>query len=199
MNNEAFISRTSVIEALRVLVGLRREDQIVVTNQGSARVWPKLQTHPLDLHYNPSTMGGAIPLALGLAMAQPRREVLVVSGEGALLMSLGSLVTVVGTGVTNLTIVVLDNQMYEVTGGQRTAASGTAVDLGEVAREIGFPVASSFGELEDWRACAADLLEQPGPRFICLAVHPTPPEYLNTPTPPLGEQLDRLRHALNAT
>src|SRR4029078_11726305 len=126
MNNEAFISRTSVIEALRVLVGLRREDQIVVTNQGSARVWPKLQTHPLDLHYNPSTRGGAIPLALGLAMAHPRREVLVVSGEGALLMSLGSLVTVVGTGVTNLTMVGVANQVYRGTGGRGSADAGAA-------------------------------------------------------------------------
>ena len=46
-------------------------DEIVVTNQGSARIWPKLRSRPLDFHYNPSTMGGAIPLGLGLALAQP--------------------------------------------------------------------------------------------------------------------------------
>src|SRR5205814_3577055 len=112
-----------VVPALEVLINLRGPDQIVVTNQASARVWPKLSRHPLDFHYNPSTMGGAIPLALGLAMAQPRRHVLVVSGDGALLMNLGSLMTVAGSGVTNLTVVVLENELYEVTGGQKTPAA----------------------------------------------------------------------------
>src|SRR5262245_30394231 len=90
-----------VVKALQVLIDLRQDDRIVVTNQASARIWPKLSRHRLDFHYNPSTMGGAIPLALGLAMAQPRRQVLVVSGDGALLMNLGSLVTVAASGVTN--------------------------------------------------------------------------------------------------
>src|SRR3954469_590197 len=80
-----------VVAALQVLIDLRRDDQVVVTNQASARIWPKLSQRALDLHYNPSTMGGAIPLALGLAIAQPDRQVLVVSGDGALLMNLGSL------------------------------------------------------------------------------------------------------------
>src|SRR5687768_14065706 len=86
-----------VVAALQALIDLRTDDGIVVTNQASARIWPKLERHSLDLHYNPSTMGGAVPLALGLALAQPARQVLAISGDGALLMSLGSLVTVVGT------------------------------------------------------------------------------------------------------
>ena len=88
-----------VVAALQVLIAERKSDHIVVTNQGSARVWPKLNQHALDLHYNPSTMGGAVPLGLGFAIAQPQREVLIVSGDGSLLMSLGSLVTVVGSGL----------------------------------------------------------------------------------------------------
>ena len=112
-----------VVAALRVLADLCCDDQIVVTNQGSSRIWPKLRRRSLDFHYNPSTMSGAIPLALGLALAQPQREVLAISGDGSLLMSLGSLVTVVGSGVTNLTVVLLDNGIYEVTGGQETPAA----------------------------------------------------------------------------
>src|SRR5207253_1176317 len=140
------------IAALQVLIALRQDDQIVISNQASARIWPRLTRHPLDFHYNPSTMGGAIPLALGLAMAQARRHVLVVSGDGALLMNLGSLVTVVGSGVTNLTVVVLDNQLYEVTGGQKTPAAGAAVDFAGLARAAGFPVAESFDDLADWQS-----------------------------------------------
>src|SRR5687768_1444877 len=101
--------RMPVLPALLALMEARLPDQLVVTNQASARVWPQLSQHPLDLHYNPSTMGGAIPLALGLSLAQPQREVLVVSGDGSRLMSLGALVTVVGSGAKNFTVILLDN------------------------------------------------------------------------------------------
>jgi thiamine pyrophosphate-dependent acetolactate synthase large subunit-like protein len=187
-----------VVPALQVLIELRSRDQIVVTNQASARIWPKLTTHPLDLHYNPSTMGGAIPLALGLALAQPQHHVLVVSGDGALLMSLGALVTVVGARAANLTIVVLDNGLYEVTGGQKTPAAGTSLDLAALARSVGFPTAGQFRDLTDWRARAAEMLSLPGPRFLSLAVQPTPPEFLRSATPPLADQLAQLCRELGS-
>src|SRR5262245_23936183 len=185
-----------VIDALRVLVALRRADQIVITNQASARIWPKLARQPLDFHYNPSAMGGAVPLGLGFALAQPRREVLVVSGEGSLLMNLGCLVTVAGSGATNLTIVVLDNGMYEVTGGQKTAASGGRVDFAALARAAGFPCTSNFRDFDDWRKGAPTALSKLGPRFISLAVQPTPTHYLSAKTPPIADQLAQLRRAL---
>ena len=185
-----------VVEALRVVVDRCDGDQIVVTNQGSARIWPKLRRRSLDLHYNPSTMSGAIPLALGLALAQPQREVLAISGDGSLLMSLGSLVTVVGSGATNLTIVLLDNGLYEVTGGQETPAARIAVDYAGLAQAAGFPTAEEFRELADWQARAGDVLALPGPRFIRLVVSAAPHEYLTGSTPPLAEQLAGLRLAL---
>ncbi len=185
-----------VVAALQVLADLCHDDQIIVTNQGSARIWPKLRRRPLDLHYNPSTMSGAIPLALGLALAQPQREVLAVSGDGSLLMSLGSLVTVVGSRVTNLTVVLLDNGLYEVTGGQETPAACVAVDYAGLARAAGFPSAVEFRDLADWQARAADTLALPGPRFIRLVVSTAPPEFLAGQTPPLAEQLAGLRLAL---
>jgi len=188
-----------VVAALQVLMDRRGPDQIVVTNQGSARVWPKLSQQQLDFHYNPSTMGGAIPLALGLALAQPKREVLVVSGDGALLMSLGSLVTVVDAGAVNLTVVVLNNGLYEVTGGQKTPAMKNSVDYAGLARAAGFPWAREFRELELWKTEVAGALAAAGPRFISLVVQPTPPEFLRYPTPPLAEQIDRLKQALQTS
>src|SRR5262245_35345999 len=157
--------RMPAVEAQKVLADIYCADQIIVTNQGSARIFPKLRCRALDFHYNPSTMGGAIPLALGLALAQPSREVLVVSGDGSLLMSLGTLVTVVGANVTNFTIVVLDNSIYEVTGGQQTPAP-PATDYCGMARAAGFASAASFQEIGDWRAQATNALSKPGPRFI---------------------------------
>jgi len=188
-----------VVDALQVLIDLREQDQIVITNQASARIWPRLSRHALDFHYNPSTMGGAIPLAVGLAMAQPRRHVLVVSGDGALLMNLGSLVTVVGLGVTNLTVVVLVNQLYEVTGGQKTPAAGAAVDFAGMARAAGFVTAESFDELADWQSRARKTLSLAGPRFISLRVDRTPSEYLQFATLPIGKQLTALQAAMQNT
>lgn len=186
-----------VVAVLQVLADLCCDDQIVVTNQGSARIWPKLSRRPLDFHYNPSTMSGAIPLALGLALAQPQRDVLAVSGDGSLLMSLGSLVTVVASGATNLTVVLLDNGLYEVTGGQETPAARSAVDYAGLARAAGFPSAAEFRDLADWQTQAADVLALPGPRFVHLVVSAAPPEYLTSSTPPLAEQLAGLQHALS--
>jgi thiamine pyrophosphate-dependent acetolactate synthase large subunit-like protein len=187
-----------VVAALQALIDRRRDDQIVITNQASARVWPMLSQHPLDFHYNPSTMGGAIPLALGLAIADPKRQVLVVSGDGSLLMSLGALVTVVGARATNLTVVVLNNRMYEVTGGQKTPATETDVDLPAIATAAGFSTALAFDDLSEWRARAEGVFALPGPRFVSLQVQPTPKEYLAGVTPSMAEQLTRLRGALRS-
>ena len=75
--------RMPLVAALEVLVSLR-QDRIVVTTMGAAREWPKLSRHPLDFHYIPSAMGEAPALGLGLALAKPTREVLVLNGDGAI-------------------------------------------------------------------------------------------------------------------
>lgn len=187
-----------VVPTLRALIDALDDRAIVVTNQGSARVWPKLCQRPLDFHYNPSTMGGGIPLALGVALAQPGREVLAVTGDGSLLMSLGSLVTVVGAGALNLTVVLLDNGIYEVTGGQETPASGSPVDFPGFARAAGFPSVDEFHELAEWQARVGAIFGGPGPRFVRLEVQATPEEYLRAATPPIAEQLAALQGALAA-
>jgi sulfopyruvate decarboxylase subunit beta len=186
-------SRMPVRDALQVLADVRGDEQVVITNQGSARVWPLIAQHPLDFHYNPSTMGGAVPFALGLALARAPQEVLVISGDGALLMSLGSLVSVAGAGAANLTIVVLDNGIYEVTGGQKIPAATSGVDFAGLARCAGFPTAAEFRSLDAWRDQAAAVLAARGPRFVSLRVEPADPADLTTQVPSLPEQIERLR------
>ncbi len=122
-----------LVPALEVVRDLRRE-QIVVTTMGSAREWPKLSRHGLDFHYVPSAMGQAPLLALGLALAQPGREVICFNGDGCMLMNLGALVTIAASKARNLSLIVLENGVYEVTGGQQTAASTTRVDFAALAR-----------------------------------------------------------------
>lgn len=195
-NNPSEPQRMPVAAALQVLVDIRRDSDVVVTNQASARLWPTLSDHVLDLNYNPSTMGGAVPLALGLALAQPRREVIVLTGEGSLLMSLGSLVTVVASGAENITIVVLDNGMYEVTGGQATPATDVPVDFAGLARAAGFPAAAHYSSLPHWRERAAGELANPGPRLCWLRVGPTDPLVLKMPSGAIKPRIQRLRDAL---
>ena len=180
-----------------MLTEIRQPDQIVITSMGSAREWPKLCNHALDFHYVPSTMGGAVPLGLGLALAQPRREVLVISGDGSLLMNLGCLVTVIDSGAANLSIVLLDNGVYEVTGGQKTAAARAEVDFAGVARAIGYPHVGRFHCLDNWQREAGAFLARSGPRFVSLVVEPVQEGFAVAPPQPLQEQMRRLGEALN--
>lgn len=188
--------RMPLTSVLEFLAGLRGARDIAVTTMGAAREWPKLSQHPLDFHYIPSTMGGGIPLGLGLALAQPHREVLVFSGDGSLLMSLGTLVTMVDSGVTNLTVVLLDNGVYEVTGGQKTAAARTGVDFAALARACGVANVAQFSNLDDFRRRVGDVLRRPGPRLLWMMVEPVRENYVLSPPGPMSDRLKRFRQAL---
>jgi sulfopyruvate decarboxylase subunit beta len=167
---------------------------------GAAREWPKLSQHPLDFHYVPSAMGQAPALGLGLAIAQPEREVLVLNGDGAMLMNLGCLVTIVASGAQNMTMVVLDNGIYEVTGGQQTPAAcareHATVDFAGLARAGGFASVKSFDRLDEWQRQAAETLRLPGPRFIALTVEPVGANYHLESPGPIAERVARFRQAL---
>ena len=90
-------------------------------------------------------MGGALPMGLGLALAQPRRRVLVVTGDGELLMGLTALPTVAVKQPKNLCVVVLDNERYGETGAQPTATAAS-VDLAGMARAAGWPEAATLAD-----------------------------------------------------
>jgi phosphonopyruvate decarboxylase len=113
-------------EAVAVLRDARGPRDIVVPSMGSAREWMALgPLHDLDFVYVPSAMGHATSVGLGLALAQPDRRVIVLSGDGSLLMNLGTLVTISAQSPKNLVLVVFVNGVYEVTGAQATPGSGT--------------------------------------------------------------------------
>jgi thiamine pyrophosphate-dependent acetolactate synthase large subunit-like protein len=197
MTNQAkpTVAGMPLVDALAVIAELRT-DQIVITTMGSAREWPKRWNHPLDFHYVPSAMGQAPSLGLGLAMALPDREVIVFNGDGSMLMNLGSLVTIGSSGVSNLTIILLDNGVYEVTGGQRTAAAAGPFSFSELARSAGFPTVGRFELLDRWRSDAPALLRSPGPRFVQLAVEPVRTDFHVTSPGPFMERISAFREAL---
>jgi thiamine pyrophosphate-dependent acetolactate synthase large subunit-like protein len=163
--------------ALELVRGTRRNSDVVVSTMGPAREWLALGAlHPLDFVLVPSAMGHATSLGLGLALARPDHRVIVLNGDGSMLMNLGSLVTITAERPGNLVIVVCDNGAYEVTGAQPTpgAASGRvdrdALDWGAMARAAGFRSVFCFGELSAWRTGMAEALAAPGPVFIHLEV-----------------------------
>ncbi len=114
-------------------------------------------------------MGCAVPLGLGLALAQPSRPVLVVTGDGEMLMGLGSLATVAAQRPANLTIVVVDNERYGETGGQLSHAA-LGADLAGLARAAGIADSVTLDDLAAAEQYRARLHEASGPRFAVLKV-----------------------------
>src|SRR5947209_5913103 len=103
-------------EALEVVAGHRR-DRVVITTMSAVGLWPGLSDSPLDFAFIPSSMGQGPGLGLGLALACPGRGVIVLNGDGCMLMNLGSLVTL-ASQPADVYLIILDNGLYEVTGGQ---------------------------------------------------------------------------------
>ncbi|WP_134325296.1 thiamine pyrophosphate-dependent enzyme [Cumulibacter soli] len=114
-------------------------------------------------------MGGAVPMGLGLALAQPRRPVVVLTGDGEQLMGIGSLATVGVQQPANLTIVVLDNGLYGETGGQRSHA-GHATDLAAVAAACGIADVRRCDHLTHAGSLADAAAAMAGPVFARVLV-----------------------------
>jgi thiamine pyrophosphate-dependent acetolactate synthase large subunit-like protein len=183
-------------EALEV-VARHRGDRIVVTTMTSVALWPALSDTPLDFAFLPSAMGHAPDLGLGLALAQPDRGVVVVNGDGSMLMNLGSLVTL-ADNPADVYLLVLDNGLYEVTGGQETAGTGRA-DFAALARAAGIARAYTFADLAAWRAGAAEALAGPGPVVVWLKVEGRLGQTTPKAPRPMAEQIERLQRGLGVT
>jgi phosphonopyruvate decarboxylase len=172
-------SRMALVGTLETLRRVRRDDEIIVTTMGSAREWMKFgEPHPLDFILVPSSMGHGTSIGLGLALARPDRRVIVCSGDGSLLMNLGSLASIIAANVPNLVILVFDNGVYEVTGQQPTAAAasarmgGNSADFPAIARGCGFDSVHRFADGAAWAARAREVLDAPGPTFVSLDLEP---------------------------
>ena len=123
-------------------------------------------------------MGGALPTSLGLALARPKDTILCVSGDGDVLMSMGSLATIATMKPKNLIIICVDNSLYLETGGQKSH-TGLGVDLDVVAQGCGFLRTKTITN-EDELLQGATLVNNNfnGPTFILLKVDQTsPPQY----------------------
>ena len=152
------------LELFRAL-SARRTDEIVVTTMTATLQWPLVSSHPLDFDFLAFGMGHAADFGLGLALARPERKVIVLKGDGGLLMSLGSLVTIGRYGPPNLLVLLMENRSYEMTGGQGLAPE---VDFAVLARGAGIDQVERIDDLTRFEAELPRLLTEPGPHFIVL-------------------------------
>ena len=156
--------------ALRAVNAVRGE-ALVLTTMSSARGWAAVSTRPeLDLPIS-GAMGKASSVGLGLALARPERRVIVLDGDGSLLMNLGSLVTIGGMAPTNLVVIVCQNGVYEITGGQPIPGI-ERLDLCQVALGAGFRRAEAIDNVAQLEARLPELLAADGPSFATLRVQP---------------------------
>jgi len=146
-----------------------RSDLLVVAGLG-APAWDCTAAGDHDLTFPLwGGMGLAAMIGLGAALAQPDRRVLVVTGDGEMLMGLGSLATIAARRPKNLAIAVLDNERYGETGSQETHTAH-GVDLGRTAAGCGFEVARTVREEKDVAAALRELRSAPGPVFVSFKV-----------------------------
>jgi thiamine pyrophosphate-dependent acetolactate synthase large subunit-like protein len=147
----------------------QRGDALVVAGLG-APCWDTAAAGDSPLNfYTWGAMGGAAMIGLGLALAQPKRRVLIITGDGELLMGLGSLATIGVQQPRNLAIVVEDNEHYGETGMQQTHTR-FGVDLAGMAKSAGFRAAGTIYNDAQLKSWIPRLLRQPGPVLVSVKV-----------------------------
>ncbi len=157
-------------EAQKV-ISQHRNRAIVVTTMTASCEWPQVSTNPdLDLPMG-EAMGKTSSVGLGLALAQPAKKVIVLDGDGSLLMNLGSLVTIANMAPPNLVHFVFENGIYRTTGGQPIPGTGKFSFVG-LAKEAGYANVHEFEDLDSLRNNIETVLSQIGPTFVCLKVPP---------------------------
>lgn len=157
-------------DVTRRLVGLLHQDEAVVGGIGYTNfdLWAASDAsggRRQQNFYMLGSMGLAVPIALGVALAQPRRKVFALEGDGSVLMQLGSLSTVAARGQGNLCIVIMDNGAYQITGGQGTA-TGQGADVVGIARASGLAQSAWAADEDAFVELAGLALKEDGPWLI---------------------------------
>ncbi len=163
-------------EVAKTLLGAR-DDTLIVTGLGStnwdftaagdcARIFPLW-----------GAMGGAVPTGLGLALAQPKKRVLVATGDGEMLMGIGSLATVAVQAPKNLSICVFDNERYGETGMQATHTASVA-DLSLTAQGLGIRNSAVITNDTELKADLDNIVNAEGPVFRVIKVRAEPLEFV---------------------
>jgi thiamine pyrophosphate-dependent acetolactate synthase large subunit-like protein len=161
-------------EAVPALIGRHQEFLIVSGLAGTSKDMAALTADGAHLFAMAGAMGGAAMIGLGLALAQPERRVLVVTGDGEMLMNMGALATIAVMNPPNLAILCVDNGHYGETGYQKSHTS-LGVDLEGAASACGIARTRTVAEASEIPEGARMLREGNGTAFLLLRVKPTDP------------------------
>jgi len=155
-------------QLLKPLAELRGQS-VIVTCMSVTRPWGKYSSSELDFASADSAMGHTADLALGIALAQPSRKVVCLNGDGSMLMTLGTLATVAGSGATNFVLFVVQNDTYEITGNQGIPAAGR-LDFTLLAAGAGFRRTYHFEDPDSYKKTLPEVLSGEGPVFVSVRV-----------------------------
>jgi len=121
--------------------------------------------------YMIGSMGLASSIGLGVAMSRPDKKVIILDGDGNLLMSMGNLAMIAAAAPANLVHVVIDNEVYESTGSQKTLSN--QVRLEEIAQATGYRAVRRADDIDTLKQAFGDLLKTAGPSFLLVKVAPS--------------------------
>ncbi|WP_024507218.1 thiamine pyrophosphate-dependent enzyme [Bradyrhizobium sp. ARR65] len=156
----------------RLLAKLQNEEA-VIGGIGNTNFDLWAAGHRPQNFYMLGSMGLAFPIALGVALAQPERRVFALEGDGSLLMQLGSLTTIATLAPANLTMVVMDNGIYQITGAQPTPAAEVG-DIVAIAAASGLPNSAWAHDEEDFERLVEEALSATGPTLIGVRIDDKP-------------------------
>jgi thiamine pyrophosphate-dependent acetolactate synthase large subunit-like protein len=162
--------RPSRADYYKVLADKLPANALVVTCLGNATYLWAVMHHAPENFYFEDAMGLALPLALGLAVAQPKRPVFVVEGDGALLMHMGTLVTIGAVAPDNLTVLLIQNGVHAASGGQ--ALTNASLDLAALARASGIISATNVATPQAFAAAMGSAPTGSGARVLVLSTEP---------------------------
>ena len=161
-------------DAVPAVIG-RHEDFLIVSGlAGTSRDVAALTQDGAHTYTMAGAMGGACMIGLGLALARPDKRVLVVTGDGELLMNIGALSTIAVLNPANLAIICVDNGHYGETGYQKSHTS-LGVDLEKIALGSGIKATRTISADEEVADGARLLRQGNGTAFVVLRVKPTDP------------------------
>jgi sulfopyruvate decarboxylase subunit beta len=144
-----------------------RTDELVLTTMSVAQEWPSYSQSDYDFNALGTGMGHLPDMGLGLAVACPDRKVLILNGDGSMLMNLGVLVSIAHTAPRNLILFVFENEIYEVTGGQPIPGRGRT-NFAAMAKGAGFAHTFEFAELSAFDKELPNILTLDGPVFVTI-------------------------------
>jgi thiamine pyrophosphate-dependent acetolactate synthase large subunit-like protein len=150
-------------------------DEAVVAGIGNTNFDLYAAGHRPQNFYMLGSMGLACPIALGVALAQPERGVIALEGDGSILMALGCLATIANVKPRNLTIIIMDNGLYQITGKQVTATAGVT-DIVAVARGAGIAASEWIRDAAHFDALMSRSLRDGGPVLLAAKIDDQPGE-----------------------